>query len=181
MGGAARAYPVSVLAKQKAVNDVLGGKKIVIVADKGTIIVAATERPEDKGDVFYQAGGGYLQRRDAGRSIGHVHLKVSDLARSEAFYRDVLGFKPRMRFGDKISFLAFDDEYHHHLALNVSQTQGAPPSPSHAPGILHFAILFKTRQALIEAAKQVMSRGVEIFGASDHGTVWGSTCTIPTA
>lgn len=108
-----------------------------------------------------------------GRSIGHVHLKVSNLARSEAFYRDVLGFKPRMRFGDKISFLAFDDEYHHHLALNVSQTQGAPPSPSHAPGILHFAILFKTRQALIDAATQVMSRGVEIFGASDHGNSVG--------
>ena len=28
----------------------------------------------------------------AGATIGHVHLKVSDLDRAVAFYRDVLGF-----------------------------------------------------------------------------------------
>ena len=58
--------------------------------------------------------------------IGHVHLKVSDLTRSETFYRDVLGFTPTMRYGDKISFLAFNDEYHHHLALNVLRRRGRP-------------------------------------------------------
>jgi catechol 2,3-dioxygenase len=29
--------------------------------------------------------------------IGHVHLKVSDLDRSEAFYREVIGFEVTMR------------------------------------------------------------------------------------
>ena len=106
-------------------------------------------------------------------SIGHVHLKVSDLTRSEAFYRDVLGFKPTMRYGDRISFLAFNDEYHHHLALNVAQTEGASPPPPNTTGILHFAILFPTRAALIEAAKRVLSNGIDIFAASDHGNSIG--------
>jgi catechol 2,3-dioxygenase len=106
-------------------------------------------------------------------SIGHVHLKVSDLTRSETFYRDVLGLTPTMRYGDKISFLAFNDEYHHHLALNVAQTEGASPPPPDTSGILHFAVLFPTRDSLIEAARRVISRGVEIFAASDHGNSIG--------
>jgi len=32
-----------------------------------------------------------------GTSIGHVHLKVSDLDRAVAFYGDVLGFELRQR------------------------------------------------------------------------------------
>ena len=29
--------------------------------------------------------------------IGHVHLKVADLDKSLAFYRDLLGFEPGLR------------------------------------------------------------------------------------
>jgi catechol 2,3-dioxygenase len=106
-------------------------------------------------------------------TIGHVHLKVSDLTRSENFYRDVLGFIPTMRYGDKISFLALDREYHHHLALNTSQTEGAPPPPPKTSGVLHFAILFPTRDGLMEAARRVVADGVEIFAANDHGNSIG--------
>jgi catechol 2,3-dioxygenase len=106
-------------------------------------------------------------------SIGHVHLKVSDLTRSETFYRDVLGFTSTMRYGEKISFLAFNREYHHHLALNVAHTEGAPAPTPNTSGILHFALLYPTRAALIEAARRVIAGGVEIFAASDHGNSIG--------
>ena len=33
----------------------------------------------------------------SGMSIGHVHPKVADLARAEAFYRDVLGLAVTQR------------------------------------------------------------------------------------
>jgi catechol 2,3-dioxygenase len=105
-------------------------------------------------------------------SIGHVHLKVSDLARSEAFYRDVLGFKITMRYGDHITFLALDGLYHHHLALNAARTQGPPPPPE-APGLLHFAILFPSRDELRAAARHVISKGIEIYAANDHGNSIG--------
>jgi catechol 2,3-dioxygenase len=107
------------------------------------------------------------------RSLGHVHLKVSDLERSENFYRDVLGFIPTMRYGDNISFLAFDAAYHHHLALNVGPTRGAAPAPPNTAGVLHFAILYSTRDRLIDAALRVVANGVEIFAANDHGNSIG--------
>ena len=34
--------------------------------------------------------------------IGHVHLKVADLERALAFYRDVLGFELTQRFGPRL-------------------------------------------------------------------------------
>ena len=38
-------------------------------------------------------------------SVGHVHLKVADLERAIAFYRDVLGFELTQRYGDQAAFL----------------------------------------------------------------------------
>ena len=37
--------------------------------------------------------------------IGHVHLKVADLERALAFYRDVLGFEVTQRYGRDAAFL----------------------------------------------------------------------------
>ncbi len=33
--------------------------------------------------------------------IGHIHLKVADLDRALAFYRDVLGFELTQRYGTR--------------------------------------------------------------------------------
>ncbi|MGA9433694.1 MAG: VOC family protein, partial [Roseobacter sp.] len=38
-------------------------------------------------------------------SVGHVHLRVADLDRAVAFYRDVLGFEEQARFGNEAAFL----------------------------------------------------------------------------
>ena len=38
--------------------------------------------------------------------IGHVHLKVSDLARAIAFYRDALGFELMEQYGPSAAFLS---------------------------------------------------------------------------
>jgi catechol 2,3-dioxygenase len=39
-------------------------------------------------------------------SIGHVHLKVSDLDRAVKFYTEVLGFEVTTRIGNSAAFLA---------------------------------------------------------------------------
>lgn len=46
--------------------------------------------------------------------IGHVHLKVSDLDRSIAFYRDALGFEVQQKYGTQAAFLSAGG-YHHHI------------------------------------------------------------------
>ena len=38
--------------------------------------------------------------------IGHVHLKVADLERAIAFYRDALGFALMQRYGNQAAFLS---------------------------------------------------------------------------
>ena len=100
--------------------------------------------------------------------IGHVHLKVSDLDRSIAFYCDVIGFHVRQRIGNQAAFLSAGD-YHHDLGLNTWESQGGTPPGKGHTGLYHSAFLFPDRRALARALKRVMDAGVPIQGASDHG------------
>ncbi len=99
--------------------------------------------------------------------IGHIHLKVSDLDRSVAFYRDVLGFDVTQK-GTDMAFLSAGG-YHHHIGLNTWHSKGAGRAPSRAPGLFHSAFLYPTRAALGAAVKNVVESGVELHGAADHG------------
>lgn len=56
-------------------------------------------------------------------TMGHVHLKVGDLERAEAFYADTLGFAVTSR-ADGALFYAVGG-YHHHLATNTWMSSGA--------------------------------------------------------
>ena len=100
--------------------------------------------------------------------IGHVHLKVSDLERSVAFYRDVMGFDLIQRYGAQAAFLSAGG-YHHHIGLNTWDSAGAAPGPRRAPGLYHVALLYPDRPALARALRQVVKAGVAITGAADHG------------
>ena len=100
--------------------------------------------------------------------IGHVHLKVSDLERAVAFYRDVLGFQLTQRYGSQAAFLS-DEGYHHHIGLNTWESLGGSPPPHGATGLYHLAILYPERGQLAEAVRRVLAAGIELEGAADHG------------
>lgn len=100
--------------------------------------------------------------------IGHVHLKVADLERALAFYRDVLGFEVTQRYGDQAVFLSAGG-YHHHIGLNTWESRGAPPAPPGHPGLYHTAILFPDRASLGAALKRVLEARITLDGAADHG------------
>jgi catechol 2,3-dioxygenase len=100
--------------------------------------------------------------------IGHVHLKVADLGRAIAFYRDVLGFELTQKFGEEAAFLSAGG-YHHHIGLNTWQSaDGSPPAPG-TTGLYHLAIVYPTRAELADALRRLIDAGVPIDGASDHG------------
>ena len=105
---------------------------------------------------------------DPGTDIGHVHLKVADLDRAIAFYRDVLGFDLTQRMGDQTAFLSAD-EYHHHIGLNTWESKGDSPPPPGSTGLFHVAIRYPTRTALADALKRLVENSVPLSGASDHG------------
>jgi catechol 2,3-dioxygenase len=100
--------------------------------------------------------------------IGHVHLKVSDLERSIAFYRDVIGLEVMQRYGPQAAFLSAGG-YHHHLGLNTWESLGGPRPARNAVGLYHTAFLYPDRLALARAFKRVLEAGVELDGAADHG------------
>ena len=100
--------------------------------------------------------------------IGHVHLKVSDLDRAEAFYRDVLGFEVQQHFDSSAAFLSAGG-YHHHIGLNTWQSRGGSPPPPGHTGLFHFAILYPDRPTLADALRRLVAAGHPVSGASDHG------------
>ena len=105
---------------------------------------------------------------DPGARIGHVHLKVADLPRAIAFYREVLGFELMQRMGDQAAFLSAGG-YHHHLGLNTWESRGGAPPPPGTTGLFHHAILYPDRRALARAVARVLAAGVPLEGAADHG------------
>lgn len=103
-----------------------------------------------------------------GVRIGHVHLKVADLERALAFYRDVLGFEVTQRMGSQAAFLSAGG-YHHHIGLNTWESAGGSPPPPGTTGLYHTAILYPSRPLLGDALRRVFNAGITLDGAADHG------------
>jgi catechol 2,3-dioxygenase len=104
-------------------------------------------------------------------TIGHVHLRVADLDRATAFYRDMLGFTVTAYgpdFGLPAVFLAAGG-YHHHVALNTWHSAGGQAPPEGSTGLHHVAIVFPDAEALAAAVAHLERRAYPIDSAEDHG------------
>lgn len=100
--------------------------------------------------------------------IGHIHLKVADLARFIHFYCDILGFETTMEYGEDAVFISAGG-YHHHIGLNTWQSKNAPPAEKHGVGLYHTAIVYPTRKDLAYILKRLNDYQYPLTGAADHG------------
>jgi catechol 2,3-dioxygenase len=103
--------------------------------------------------------------------VGHVHLRVADLDRAIAFYRDALGFRlviDGRTAGVDAAFLAAGD-YHHHIGLNTLESAGAAPAPRGHTGLYHVAFLYPNRRELVRTVRRLLELGYPVDHASDHG------------
>jgi catechol 2,3-dioxygenase len=89
--------------------------------------------PLDADDLLAQTGGEPSAAMAPGTHVGHVHLKVSDVPRAVAFYRDAIGLDEQASL-PSASFLSAGG-YHHHIGVNSWQSQGGRPAPDSAPGL----------------------------------------------
>lgn len=100
-------------------------------------------------------------------SIGHVHLKVSDLKRALAFYQWVLWFELVTMYGTDAAFVSAW-WYHHHIGLNTWESKNALPPAWYSTGLYHFAILYPTRKDLAIITKRLIDKWYR-FWSADHG------------
>jgi len=105
--------------------------------------------------------------------LNHAVLFVSDLARSVAFYQDVLGFRRVPMTPDGFAGAAFlqakDSTNDHDLGL--FEVAGAGPSPAGRAtvGLYHLAWEVDTLDELAATAER-LSAADALVGASDHGS-----------
>src|SRR4051794_9213892 len=96
--------------------------------------------------------------------LGAVHLTVSDLDRSVAWYQRALGLRVhRQDVGEAALGTGGDD------VIVLHEDPQARPAGRHS-GLYHYALLYASREELARAALRLAATGTPIEGASDHGT-----------
>lgn len=101
----------------------------------------------------------------AGTDMGHVHLKVSDLEAAKRFWVDTVGFSVMARYPGALFVSA--DGYHHHIGLNIWQSEGAPAPSAGSQGLGHFTVTLP-QDAVDALAGRLAAAGVA-FEALEGG------------
>jgi catechol 2,3-dioxygenase len=95
--------------------------------------------------------------------IGAVHLTISDLARSVAFYQTQLGLRLHGRDGDAARLGTGGSDL-----LVLHESESAPRSEG-TTGLYHFAVLVPSRADFAAALRRLIDTDTTIQGAADHG------------
>ncbi|HEU4481014.1 MAG TPA: VOC family protein, partial [Actinomycetota bacterium] len=103
----------------------------------------------------------------AGTTMGHVHLQVADLAETEAFYVDGLGFEVTVRGYPGALFVSAGG-YHHHLGLNTWAGEGAPPPPPGYTGLRRYEVVVPSSDVFEEVKVRLDGSAAEL---TDEGLV----------
>ncbi len=106
----------------------------------------------------------------AGTIMGHVHLKVADVAATIAFFRDVLGFGLMAQLGAQAAFLAAGG-YHHHIGANTWESAGATPPPPGAAALRHATLVLADEEERERLLARVRASGQEPLESAVGPTV----------
>ena len=101
-----------------------------------------------------------------GTVMGHVHLKVADIAPTVGFYRDVLGFALMAQLGPMAAFLAAGG-YHHHLGANTWESAGAPAPPAGSAALRRATIVLPDSAERERVIGRLEHAGVAIEESAD--------------
>ncbi|WP_164670774.1 VOC family protein [Virgibacillus doumboii] len=103
--------------------------------------------------------------------MGHIHLHVADLKKTEEFYMEGLGFNIVTNYPGAL-FTSTGD-YHHHIGLNVWNGAGAPAPAKNSAGMNWYTLVFPdevTREARVEKLQQigaVVTKEQDVYAAED--------------
>ncbi|CQR51161.1 MULTISPECIES: VOC family protein [Haloferax] len=122
--------------------------------------------PLDLGALADDAAGDEVA--PAGTDLGHVHLEVTNVPRSQEFYVGALGMRVRDEGYPGAAFVAAG-EYHHHVGLNSWNTRSAPVGEGR--GIEWFEVVVPDAATLDAVRESLAAAGHEVeaggFGDGD--------------
>jgi len=107
--------------------------------------------------------------------IGHIHLKVSDLTAAEDFYSGLIGLNVTRR-APGVVFMS-SGKYHHHVAVNIWESQGAKARDARALGLSWFSVAVTDRAMLNSQEQRLRKAGIPIQTISEGLEVadpWGN-------
>ena len=96
--------------------------------------------------------------------LGHIALRVRDVEKAVAFYRDALGLTVRNQ--GKVAFLGARPEASHEIALFPLPADAEGPDPKRV-GMYHMAWEMASFEELRALHERLVAQGVKIVGYSD--------------
>jgi catechol 2,3-dioxygenase len=127
-----------------------------------------TTKPLDVEDLF-RSGDGRWEQLPAGTQIGHMHLRVNDLGRAEAFYSGILGFEVMVRGYPGALFVAAGG-YHHHIGLNT-WAGPLPSAESAGLGLRYFTVVLPDRAARDAVLARARGAGIAPPAEDEDGVL----------
>jgi catechol-2,3-dioxygenase len=98
--------------------------------------------------------------------LGHIALRVRDLERSVAFYRDVVGLPLREKH-DTVAFLGVREDASHEIAL-FQLDKDAPGPDANRVGLYHMAWEMASFEDLQKFHQRLLDHHVNISGYSSR-------------
>ncbi|QFF98205.1 VOC family protein [Psychrobacillus glaciei] len=99
-----------------------------------------------------------------GTVMGHIHLQVADLAKTEKFYH-LLGFGVATPNYPGALFMA-TGKYHHHIGLNTWAGVGASPTAENATGLEAFTLVYPSNEVLNDTLENLKTNNVSVVEES---------------
>ena len=93
--------------------------------------------------------------------MGHIHLHVSELEKTEEFYVKGLGFDVVNQYGGQALFLS-TGKYHHHIGVNVWNGIGASQPPENSVGLDSFTLIFANEEVRQETINDLRNIGATV-------------------
>jgi catechol 2,3-dioxygenase len=94
--------------------------------------------------------------------MGHIHLYVAELVKTEEFYVKGLGFNVVNRYGDQALFLS-TEKYHHHIGVNTWNGVGAQKPAENSVGMESFTLILPSEEVIQETIHKLKKIGVSVI------------------
>lgn len=99
--------------------------------------------------------------------MGHIHLHISNMAETQKFYVDGLGFEVLTSMGAQAMFLG-DQKYHHHIGVNVWNGVGIPALPEKTAGLHYYTLVMADEAKQAEVAERLRQLGAKVENRGDY-------------